>query len=151
MYLRRTTSFLYLVFVCVCCVFKTIAMLKRNIYTNHVYANCIPNEFDVIIIIMMVWTTCTTRTHKYFMCTNCCTYQIDTYMQHVQSFQFERISSSTYSRFTSKKKTMPHSNTDTILSYIINVDWDRMWNAISCEKQKWYSHCTTRFLQLAET
>lgn len=37
------SSTYYVVFVCV-------SELKRNIYANPVYANCIPNEFDVIII-----------------------------------------------------------------------------------------------------
>lgn len=118
-YQRRTTSFFYPMCMCVCAL-----ELKHNIYTNPVYANCIPNEFDVIII-MMVQTKCAistlTNIFRVCVCSNS-TYRTGTHI-HVQLLQistFSRACTAIVVLFTFYfLKVMPHSKKSSTLSYII--------------------------------
>lgn len=128
----------YIVFLSCICVCVCVSKLKRSTYTNPMYANCIPNEFDVIIIIiMMVWTfymlyarkTCTARTYQIDTYTICMSnrFKLSAFFALVLRLFF-------YSRCTPWKRC----HTVKIYNFILhnNVDWDRMRKAISCEKRK---------------
>lgn len=112
----------YVVFVCV-------SELKRNIYANPVYANCIPNEFDVIIIMRVQTKYTLTHICRVCLCKMHVTNWHTHTCKHVQSFEFGAffalvLRSFFDSRFISWKRC--HTPKHTILILYNRVDWDRM-------------------------
>lgn len=117
---------------------KTYYMIfvsNATFYTNRVYINCIPNEFDVIIILMKLRTLFASPSTN--VCCAICAYLKLTHTTN----RFESVHF-TYSVLANtiqllEVNAMPHTE-HINLSYIIKpiVGNERMWNDLCEEKKK---------------